>query len=85
VAGVEGGAAQDDGEHGFSDSGWADEQHVGRVGEIGAGCELSDEFLVDAGLGGEVEVFELVGGWEVREPHPAVPAAGFGGFDLDPE
>ena len=80
---VEGCATQDDGEHGFADSGWADEQHVGRVGEVGACGELSDKGLVDAGLGGEVEVFELPGRWEVSEPHPAVPPARLGGFDLD--
>jgi len=85
VASIEGGAAQFDGEHGFADTRGSDEQHVGSVGQIRAGCELSDEFLVDAGLGGEVEVFELVGGWEVREPNPAVPPASFGGFDLDPK
>jgi len=77
--------AQDDCQHGFADTWRADEQHVGRVSQIRACGELSDEFLIDAGLGGEVEVFELPGGWEVREPHPAVPASGLGGFDLDPK
>ena len=77
--------AQDDCQHGFADTGRPDEQNIGRVGEVGACCEFSDEFLVDAGLGGEVEVFELPGGGEVREPHPGVPATLLGGFDLDPE
>ena len=45
--------AQDDREHGLANTGRAYEQHVGRVSQIGACCELSDEFLVDAGLGGE--------------------------------
>ena len=48
---VDRGTAQDDGEHGLADSGWADEQHVGRVCEVGACCEFPYEFLVDAGLG----------------------------------
>ena len=82
---IDRGAAQDDREHGLADSGRADEQHVGRVGEVGACCEFPHEFLIDGGLGGEVEVFELPGRGEVSEPHPAVPAAGFGGFDLDLE
>ena len=41
--------------------------------------------MVDAGLGGEVEVVELPGGGEVSEPYPGVPSACLGGFDLDPE
>ena len=41
--------------------------------------------MVDAGLSGEVEVVELPGAGQVSEPHPGRPAAGFGGFDLDPE
>ena len=48
---IDRGAAQDDGKHGFSDSGRADEQDVGRVGEISACCEFPHEVLVDAGLG----------------------------------
>ena len=83
MATVDRGATQDDGKHGFADTGRADEQHVGRVGEVGAWSKLPHELLVDAGLGGEVEVFELPGRWEVREPHPAVPPPRFGGFDLD--
>ena len=82
---VDRGAAQDGGEHGFAGSGRADEQHVGRVGEVGACGEFPHEFFVDAGLGGEVEVFELPGGGEVREPHAAGPPSLFGGFDLDPQ
>ena len=85
MAAVDRRAAQDDRQHGFADPGRPDEQHVGRVGEVGACDEFPHEFGVDAGLSGEVEVFELPGGGEVSEPHPAVPAAGLGGFDLDPK
>ena len=84
MSGVDCCSAQDDGEHGFADSEGSDEQHVGRVGEISTCDEFSDKGFVDAGLSGEVEVVELGGRREVREPHPAVPASLLGGFDLDP-
>ena len=51
VPAVHCGSTQDDCEHGFADPGRSDEQYVGRVGEVGACCEFSDELLVDAGLG----------------------------------
>ncbi len=41
---VDRGSSQDGREHGFADSGRSDEQHVGRVGEVGACGEFSDEF-----------------------------------------
>ena len=53
--------------------------------KIGACYEFPNEFLVDAGLGGEVEVVELPGGGEVSESYPGVPSALLGGFDLNPE
>src|SRR4051812_47615601 len=43
VAGVDGCVAEADGEHGFADAGWADEQHVGGVLEEPEGAELVDE------------------------------------------
>ena len=51
MAAVDRRPAQDDREHGFADTGRPYEQHVGRVGEVGAACKFSDEFLIDAGLG----------------------------------
>ena len=85
MAGVDCGPAQDDSQHRFTDAGRSDEQHIGRVGQVGAADEFADEFLIDAGLGGEVEVADLPGGGQVSEPYPGVPSACFGGFDLDAE
>lgn len=83
VAGLGGAAGEGGGEHGLADSGWADEQHVGGVVEEPHGGEVADEFLVDAGLGGEVEVRERPGIREAGEPQPPGQAAFLGGGDLD--
>nr|WP_244321115.1 hypothetical protein [Streptomyces melanosporofaciens] len=56
VSGLDRGPGQGDREHGLADPGRADEQHVGGVVEEAQGGQVADEFLVDAGLGGEVEV-----------------------------
>ena len=84
-AGVDGGVAEGDGEHGLADAGRADEQHVGGVVGVAARGEVAHQRRVDGGLGGEVEVLEPPGRREVREPQQAGVAAGFGGVDLDGE
>ena len=50
---VDCGSSQDDCQHGFTDAGRSDEQHVGRVGEVGACYEFPNEFL-----GGFAKVWE---------------------------
>ena len=42
-----------------------------------------DEFRIDAGLGGEVEVGDGPGGGQAGESHPGAGAAGFDRVDLD--
>ena len=59
MAAVDRGPARDDRQHGFSDTGRSDEQHVGRVGQIAAACEFSYEFFIDAGL----RTMPYAGGW----------------------
>ena len=61
VAGVDGGVAETDGEHGLADAGWTDEQHVRGVIQEPQGGELVDQRAVDGGLGVEVEVGEPPG------------------------
>src|SRR3954454_16037213 len=70
VAGLGGGPAEPDGEMGFPDAGWPDEQDVGGGVEVAAGGQLVDELGVDAGGGVEVEVRQ--GGWGGQrcEPEP---------------
>jgi DNA replication protein DnaC len=52
------GVSQADREHGLADAGRADEQHVGGVFDEAQGGQLGDQFGVEAGLGGEVELLE---------------------------
>ena len=75
IAGVDGCSGQGDGEHGLSDAGRPDEQHVGGVFEEPQRGELVDQGLVDGGLGGEVEVGEPPRRRQRREPFQAGPAA----------
>jgi len=85
VAGFGGFVTEADGEVGFPDAGWADEHDVGGVVGVAAGGEVSDECLVDGGLGCEVEVFDAPGGRKVREPHPSFETSFLGRVDFDPE
>ena len=82
MTGVDRGPSQDDREHGFAYSWWSDEQHVGGVSQIGARGEFPNQFLVDAGLCCEVEVFQLPAGGEVRQFEAGFPSALFGGLYL---
>jgi len=56
VPGLGGGPGQPDREHCLTDPGWADQQDVGAVVDEPQGGQLPDQGLIDAGLGGEVEV-----------------------------
>lgn len=47
VAGVDGGVAETDGEHGLADAGRPDEQHIGGVLEEAESGELVDELAVN--------------------------------------
>lgn len=78
-------AGQADGEVGFADAGWPDEQHVRGLLQVAAGGELVDQGGVDAGGGVVVEVGQ--GGWggQGGEPDPPGESAGLVGIDLDRE
>ncbi|MER0485060.1 hypothetical protein ABR737_43215 [Streptomyces sp. Edi2] len=83
VAGIDGCSSERDGQHSLAHSGRADEQHVGGVVEEAEGGQVADQLLVDAGLGGEVEVGQGPGLGQAGEPFPGGEFAGFGGLDLD--
>jgi hypothetical protein len=61
VAGLGRASGQGGGQHGLADSGWAHEQHVRRVIQEPQRGQVADQLLLDAGLGGEVEVGQRPG------------------------
>jgi hypothetical protein len=63
VTGLGCGAGHPDGQHRLTGAGWSDEHHIAGVIEEAQRCQLADEFLVDAGLCGEVECVEAGLGW----------------------
>jgi len=85
VAGLGAGAGQADREHGLADPGWSDQQDVGALVDEPQGGQLADQGLVDAGLGGEVEVGQPPGCGQAGEPEPGGEPAFLGRGDLDGE
>ncbi|MFG2873928.1 hypothetical protein ACGFYU_02785 [Streptomyces sp. NPDC048337] len=61
MPGFDRGSSEYDRQHRLADAGRPDEQDVGGVVEEAEGGQVTDEFLIDAGLGREVEVIELSG------------------------
>jgi hypothetical protein len=83
VSGLGRAARQRGGQHRFSHSGWPDEQNIRGVVQETQRGEVADQFLVDPGLRGEVEVRQRPRIRQAREPQPAGEATCFGGVDLD--
>ena len=67
------------------DNGRADEQDVGGLVEEPQRRQVADQSLVDAGLGGVVEVGQGVAGGQAGEVGARGQPAGLGGGDLDRE
>ena len=55
-----GGDGEADGEHRFSDAGWAEERDVGFGVDEGEGGEVADLAGVEVGLEGEVELVQCL-------------------------
>ena len=68
VPGLDRGAGQADRQHRLADPGRPDEQDVGGVVEEPQRGQVADQRLVDAGLGGEVEVGQGPGLGQAGEP-----------------
>jgi hypothetical protein len=83
VPGIDRCAGEADRQHCLPDSGWADEQDVGGVVEEPQGGQVTDQGLVDTGLGGEVELVQRPRLGQAGEPQPAALAAGLDRGDLD--
>lgn len=83
VAGIDRGPAERDGQHGLAHPGRPDEQHVRRGVQEPQRGQVSDQLLVDPGLGREVEVRQRPGLGQAGEPLPGRQAPGLGGLDLD--
>jgi hypothetical protein len=67
----------------FPHSGRPDEQNIRGVVEETRCGEVADQFLVDPGLRGEVEIRQRPRIRQTCEPQPAGETTGFGGVDLD--
>src|SRR5581483_3798449 len=75
-------SGQRDREHGLTGAGWADEQHIAGIVEEPQRRQLPDQFLVDPGLGGEVELRQGGGVGQAGEPQPPSEPARLGGVDF---
>ena len=84
VAGLDGGAAEGDGEMRLADAGRAEEQDILGLGDEAAGGELANQPLIDGGLEFEVELFERLHRREVRDLDAHGDALALLGGDLLP-